>query len=261
MLMRDYGLDLQARWQFAAESLSDLTLDFLAFAEGRFLTIHPFQDFNGRTIRVFLLELLRRLDLPRVGLAPQTSSGRTEYFAALEAADHNERVVTGKPDGELSQGKLSTRQAFAAFRDAGEQFLADCIDAISAPQYFEGGNNPLWLNKVTAGRAHVIRTHRENVSKLEKLRTQKSLAAFLSLVTSSLEGQLPTTKPQKGKGAPFFSDAIKSYNVGSGWIEEKFPFNPHDYILAVEGAFAMRGAVARTLGANTRRFAAFPFCF
>ncbi|MBI4026459.1 MAG: Fic family protein [Verrucomicrobia bacterium] len=87
MLMRDYGLDLQARWQDAAVSLSDRTLEILAFAEGRFLSIHPFCDFNGRTIRVFLLELLRRLDLPRVELAPQTEAGRVEYFAALEAAD------------------------------------------------------------------------------------------------------------------------------------------------------------------------------
>ena len=89
VLMREYGLDLQARWQTAAQSLSELTLELLAFAEGRFLTVHPFQDFNGRTIRVFLLELLRRLDLPRVELAPQTEPGRAEYFAALEAADHS----------------------------------------------------------------------------------------------------------------------------------------------------------------------------
>lgn len=86
-LMRDYGLDLQARWAGAVSGDPELLLEFLAFAEGRFLTVHPFRDFNGRTIRVFLLELLRRLDLPRVELAPQTDEGRAAYFAALEAAD------------------------------------------------------------------------------------------------------------------------------------------------------------------------------
>lgn len=86
-LMRDYGLDLQARWTGAVSGDPGLLLEFLAFAEGRFLTVHPFRDFNGRTIRVFLLELLRRLDLPRVELAPQTDDGRAIYFAALEAAD------------------------------------------------------------------------------------------------------------------------------------------------------------------------------
>ena len=90
LLMRDYGLDLQARWQDATGEKIDLTLEFLAFAEGRFLSIHPFRDFNGRTIRVFLAELLRRLDFPRVELAPESDVGRARYFAAMEAADRRD---------------------------------------------------------------------------------------------------------------------------------------------------------------------------
>ena len=85
--MRDYGLDLQARWEDAAREVGELTLEFLAFAEGRFLTIHPFRDFNGRTVRLFLTELRRRLDLPHVTLAPEAESERQKYFVALEAAD------------------------------------------------------------------------------------------------------------------------------------------------------------------------------
>ena len=87
MLMRDYVCDLQARWAAAAEEVGELTLEFLAFAEGRFLTIHPFRDFNGRTIRLFLTELRRQLDLPRVELAPEGEAERAAYFLALEAAD------------------------------------------------------------------------------------------------------------------------------------------------------------------------------
>ena len=90
VLMRDYALDLQARWAAAAAEVSDLTVEFLAFAEGRFLTIHPFRDFNGRTIRLFLTELLRRLDLPRVILAPEEGEARDAYFCALEAADQHD---------------------------------------------------------------------------------------------------------------------------------------------------------------------------
>jgi CRISPR-associated endonuclease/helicase Cas3 len=88
--MRTYAADLAARWPEASVTLSELTLEFLAFAEGRFLTVHPFRDFNGRTIRLFLLELLRRLDLPRVVLAPQAEPDRAAYFAALEAADRRD---------------------------------------------------------------------------------------------------------------------------------------------------------------------------
>ena len=87
VLMRDYGLDLQARWDVAVQDGGELLLELLAFAEGRFLTVHPFRDFNGRTVRLFLTELLRRLDLPRVVLAPQDEPGRQAYFLALEAAD------------------------------------------------------------------------------------------------------------------------------------------------------------------------------
>jgi CRISPR-associated endonuclease/helicase Cas3 len=90
MLMRDYGADLAARWHEASSRIGDLTLEFLAFAEGRFLTIHPFADFNGRTIRLFLLELLRRLDLPELELAPQSDQQREKYFLALEAADQSD---------------------------------------------------------------------------------------------------------------------------------------------------------------------------
>ena len=43
-------------------------------------------DLTARTIRVFLTELLRRFDLPRVEPAPETDAGRAEYFTALEAA-------------------------------------------------------------------------------------------------------------------------------------------------------------------------------
>ncbi|MCP5525499.1 MAG: Fic family protein [Verrucomicrobiales bacterium] len=88
--MRDYCLDLQARWPEAAAHPGDLTLEFLAFAEGRFLTVHPFQDFNGRVIRLLLSELLRRLDLPPAHLEAEDGTGRAVYFAALEAADQND---------------------------------------------------------------------------------------------------------------------------------------------------------------------------
>ena len=86
MLLRDDALNLQARWEGASAADIDLPLEFLAFSEGRFLSIQPFRDFNGRTIRVLLTELLRRFDLPRVELAPEAKAGRTQYFTALEAA-------------------------------------------------------------------------------------------------------------------------------------------------------------------------------
>jgi CRISPR-associated endonuclease/helicase Cas3 len=83
--MREYALDLQAR---LAEPLGNEQLpETLAFAEGRLLTIHPFTDFNGRLTRLWLWELLRRLKLPPVNLAPQNQAATEVYLKALRSAD------------------------------------------------------------------------------------------------------------------------------------------------------------------------------
>ena len=70
-----------------------------------------------------------------------------------------------------------------------------------------------------------------------------------------------TRATNKGRGRFFFPDAIKNYNQGLDWVTEDFPFCPLDYLLAVEGALAMRGATSKTLGARARSRAAFPFVF
>lgn len=87
MLMRDYSEDLRIRLENASGHMDDLLLETLAFAEGRLLSVHPFTDFNGRVTRLFLRELLRRLELPPVDLAPADPAGETAYFAALHAGD------------------------------------------------------------------------------------------------------------------------------------------------------------------------------
>jgi len=87
ILMRDYGEDLGTRLANASGQMDDLLLESLAFAEGRLLTIHPFTDFNGRVTRLFLRELLRRLELPPVDLVPTDAPGEAAYRSALRAAD------------------------------------------------------------------------------------------------------------------------------------------------------------------------------
>ncbi|MBI2319790.1 MAG: Fic family protein [Betaproteobacteria bacterium] len=89
-LVREYGLDLQARLSATGDHLDDLLLETLAFAEGRLLSIHPFTDFNGRVTRIWLREILRRLDLPPVQLAPAEEFARKEYLVSLQAADRND---------------------------------------------------------------------------------------------------------------------------------------------------------------------------
>lgn len=90
MLAREYGLDLEARLSIASGADYETLLETLAFAEGRLLFIHPFTDFNGRVTRVWLREILRRLNLPPVRLAPAGELGRDQYIEALQAVDRNE---------------------------------------------------------------------------------------------------------------------------------------------------------------------------
>ena len=86
--MLEYSLDLQAR--LAGPVQYELMPDTLAFAESRLLTIHPFADFNGRLVRLWLWELLRRLKLPPVQLAPRDKAETEIYLAALRAGDQKD---------------------------------------------------------------------------------------------------------------------------------------------------------------------------
>jgi CRISPR-associated endonuclease/helicase Cas3 len=100
--MREYGLDLQAR---LAEPIEFESLpDTLAFAEARLLTIHPFADFNGRLVRLWLWEILRRLKLPPVQLVPRDKQETENYLSALRAGDKKDF----QPLAQLWMRRLAT---------------------------------------------------------------------------------------------------------------------------------------------------------
>lgn len=86
LLMNEFAKNVAARIS-NAENL-DLAIETLAYLEGEFLHIHPFQDFNGRTIRALLRETLYRLDLPIVDTAiePKTLKDK-KYRQALAEYD------------------------------------------------------------------------------------------------------------------------------------------------------------------------------
>ena len=90
MLMRNYAADLEARMGSLDTTPGERLIDDLAFAEGRLLHVHPFEDFNGRVSRLFLIELLYRLDLPVIDPAASSAEETERYFAALRAYDRRE---------------------------------------------------------------------------------------------------------------------------------------------------------------------------
>jgi CRISPR-associated endonuclease/helicase Cas3 len=88
VLMREYARDLAARLNALPETEDQRLLESLAFAEGRLLWVHPFEDFNGRVTRVLLAELLQRLGLPAIDPTPDAGLETQHYLKALQAADH-----------------------------------------------------------------------------------------------------------------------------------------------------------------------------
>lgn len=174
--------------------------------------------------------------------------------------------LTSHPDG-LTSLNLG-RECFADFQadeTNGTALLEQFRDKVpgSASQAFDSVfttrasarpvDSPLFLNRGKAGNSEVFRAY-WGFFLAAKVATENN-------VKGSLFGLASEDNPPKDGASPFFPDAFKSYNIGSGWIQSDYPIYPLDYVLAVEGAFAMRGGAARTLGANFKRFAAFPFVF
>ncbi len=105
MLMRNYAADLEARLVESKENPRERLVDNLTFAEGRLLHIHPFEDFNGRVSRLFLIELLYRLELPVIDPAASSPEDAKRYFEALHAYDRNDpRPLSAIWQRRLEQG-------------------------------------------------------------------------------------------------------------------------------------------------------------
>jgi fido (protein-threonine AMPylation protein) len=90
--MRLFCDDLAERLRHARSGASDLRViaELLAFADGRFQSIHPFRDFNGRVGRVLLVALLQVFGLPPVEIVPAGQEFRQAYLEALLAADQGD---------------------------------------------------------------------------------------------------------------------------------------------------------------------------
>ena len=87
--MHEYAANMQARLD-NSHTLA-LQIETLAYAEGEFLHVHPFQDFNGRTVRAILSELLMRFDLPLVDTSVARNTRRfLKYQNVLAEYDNGQ---------------------------------------------------------------------------------------------------------------------------------------------------------------------------
>jgi CRISPR-associated protein Csx17 len=146
------------------------------------------------------------------------------------------------------------RELFSLYRDELNEGTTAALDAVFSAQTFGVANNPAFLDRGKAGNSEIFRSFWSNFLDFRSSPRSQIEAALYGGAGSQLEN---TEAP----GAPFFPDQVKTYNNGLGWVVSAFPFCALDYILAVEGALALRGSVARLLGSRHGNFAAFPFVF
>lgn len=160
------------------------------------------------------------------------------------------------------------------YRDMLPQNVAECVDSLSAFHLAKENDNPLFGHRGKQGNTDIFRMFWEHYIEYRKHGNAYARASLFGdrLVSSGLpspnklknKGDGKKKSPcgaARGKGTGYFPDAIKGYNQGLEWIADSFPFCPLDYLLAVEGALAMRGTLSKSMSANARSYAAFPFVF
>lgn len=151
--------------------------------------------------------------------------------------------------------------AFLRYRDQLPDIVAESFDALCTLHLTRDNDNPLFVRRGRPGdkvNADIFLSFWEY---FVAFRRSPEVFARASLFAENVTASGVSKKDQQGKGTPFFPDAIKSYNQGADWVTEDYPFCPLDYLVAVEGGLAMRGATSKTLNARSRTRAAFPFVF
>ncbi len=72
------------------ESFIIKVVELLAWFQHRFVFIHPFQDYNGRTARILTTLILLQLNLPPIEIKAETGADRKRYLQSMQKADEED---------------------------------------------------------------------------------------------------------------------------------------------------------------------------
>jgi CRISPR-associated protein Csx17 len=224
------------------------------------------QSFTNDEVRLTVksLDAAKNLTLPSgtIRKIQVKASGEKATIAVVQSlmasdSDIIKGVEAGRryfPKFQAAETREQTREFLELFRDDLPGLGVLAMDSVLTSRTAPASDNPLFLRRGEAGNAEIFRTFWSYFLVFRD--RPKDLA-----LTSLFQNQSGFLDKEKSPGSPFFPDAIETWNNGLRWVLKEFRFNALDYLLAVEGALALRGAVSRTLAANSRRFAAFPFVF
>lgn len=85
-------------------------VSLLAWFQHRFVFIHPFQDYNGRTARMLTIYILLQFDLPPLELKVDKEEDRKQYLIAMQNADEGDYALLENLIGEALTETLQLSQ-------------------------------------------------------------------------------------------------------------------------------------------------------
>lgn len=90
-LITNLCLDLEEQLKYLPEKDDDgylnMVIKILAWFQHRFVQIHPFNDYNGRTARLLTTLLLVKFRLPPIEIKSKSKQDRKTYILAMQKAD------------------------------------------------------------------------------------------------------------------------------------------------------------------------------
>lgn len=89
-LVTNLCADLDARLKYLDTDNVENIIELLAWFQHRFVSIHPFQDYNGRLARMLTTYILLQLNLPPIEIKANTLQDRDNYLQAMYVADEND---------------------------------------------------------------------------------------------------------------------------------------------------------------------------
>lgn len=84
-------------------------IKLLAWFQHKFVQIHPFNDYNGRTARMLTSFLLLKFDLPPFEIKASTTKDRKKYINAMQEADEGNYLPLEKLIEEALIESLSSK--------------------------------------------------------------------------------------------------------------------------------------------------------
>lgn len=85
-------------------------VNLLAWFQHRYVFIHPFRDYNGRTARMLTIFILLKLNLPPIELRVEKEEDRNEYLTAMQKADEGDYSLLERLLGQAISETLELSQ-------------------------------------------------------------------------------------------------------------------------------------------------------